>query len=872
MVKRQPVLGESWNLVGREPLLREIEESAAAGSGIVLCGPSGVGKTRLVREALKRLDKQGWRVEWTMAMRAASAIPFGVMSHLLPEDGRDMPGVLRSKAGQFAGVPTVIAVDDAHLLDPMSAMLIHHPAIRAEVFLLVTVRYGEPCLDAVTALWKEGLAKRIELPPLTDNAIDDMLEQAFAGALDDASRSRLTRVSAGNPLLLRETLRAGLDTGALRYRHGAWRWEGLVRPTMRLVEVMSARLGAMTGAVARVVELAAWGEPLPAQVLARLCDAESLAAAESTGLLVVETTERRALARLAHPLYGEMIRSTTPWAKNVLLVGELAAAFSATPMRRRDDALRVGVWRLRAGGRGDPGILLAAAKQALRRFDVTLAARLATAARDCGGGWSAEHMLARILSDCGWYEESVRALPEEPADAAGRVRWAIARADILCWGQGRVEDAERTLEEAGTAPGQRRAEAYRSLILMFDSRCSTSRRLSEQVLDWTDAEPQAVVWAAIGASVSAGVLGDDERAQTSYEHGLAMAVEHEDTLPWGRVQVGCAYCMALLAAGRVEEAWIITRREYKAAVRAEIPEPLGVWAGFHGVVAKARGDLAGASRLLRESLMLLSRYDTFRLGAPCLAALAGVHALQAEGRHAARLIARVDGPNRRASRLFLPWIELDRAWTHAACGDSTAAAAAAGKAANLARGLGQPAIEAWALYDAARLGDAGAVHHRLANLANTVGGPAPAAFARAAAALAADDARQLDRTAGEFHALGLRVHAAEAAAIAEVSHRRAGRPGEANKAALRGAEFARLCPDASTPLLEAAIRSSALTRRERDIARLAAGGKSSRRIAELLSLSPRTVDNHLSRAYTKLGVRGRAELPASLDNEPPHRA
>ncbi|MEV4316938.1 BREX system ATP-binding domain-containing protein [Actinocrispum sp. NPDC049592] len=53
---------------------------------------------------------------------------------------------------------------------------------------------------------------------------------------------------------------------------------------------------------------------------------------------------------------------------------------------------------------------------------------------------------------------------------------------------------------------------------------------------------------------------------------------------------------------------------------------------------------------------------------------------------------------------------------------------------------------------------------------------------------------------------------------------------------------------------------SVLTDREREIARIAGTGKSSREIAEELSLSPRTVDVHLSRIYRKLAVRGRAEL------------
>lgn len=861
---RQPVWGERWELVGRERLLAGIEQSARAGSGIVLCGSAGVGKTRLVREVLARLESTGRPVEWVAATRAAAAIPFGAVSHLLAEDAGDLPGVLRAAAERFAGGANVIGVDDAHLLDEASAAVIHHLALRAGVTLLVTVRHQEPCPDAVTALWMDAALRRIDLPPLTEVAVDGLLGQSFGEALDVLSRRRLARVSAGNPLLLRETLRAGLDTGALRYRRGMWRWHGPVRPTTRLVEVVAARLGAVPGPVARVLELTAFGEPLPAPVLEWLCGAEPVAAAERQGLLVIERSGRRTQARLSHPLYAELIRSTMPWATVRTLAGELAGAIGATQMRRRDDALRVGTWHLDAGRQGEPAVLLAAADAALRRFDVTLAARLTQAACDSGGGWPAEHALARILSHLGWYEDSVRALPDEPADVAARTRWAVVRSDVLYWGLGRVEEAERVLSEVGSAPDRRAAEGNRALILMFDSRCAESLRLCERVLDRADAEPQAVVWAAVGGSASAGILGDADRARAHYERGLAVATNQPDELPWGRIQLGCAYCMAMLAAGRADEAWALTEREYREALAAGKPETLGVWAGFHGVVAKARGDLAGAARLLCESLSLLARYDTFRLSAPCLAALAGTRALAGDGARATRLLSKADGPQRRPSRLFLPWMELDRAWTQAAGGDRTAAASTARAAATVARELAQPTIEAWALYDAARLGDAPVVRARLAELAASLDVPVVSGFASAAAALAGNDPDELDQAATAFGELGLRLHAAEAACTANALYRRTGRVLQAAAAGERAATHLRNCPDARTPLLSGGAHRPVLTRRERDVATLAANGRTSRQIAEHLGLSVRTVDNHLSRAYTKLGVRSRAELATML--------
>ena len=57
---------------------------------------------------------------------------------------------------------------------------------------------------------------------------------------------------------------------------------------------------------------------------------------------------------------------------------------------------------------------------------------------------------------------------------------------------------------------------------------------------------------------------------------------------------------------------------------------------------------------------------------------------------------------------------------------------------------------------------------------------------------------------------------------------------------------------------------SPLTRREREIALLAAGGLRSRDIADQLNLSSRTVENHLHNVFTKLGISDRADLAAAL--------
>jgi DNA-binding CsgD family transcriptional regulator len=55
-----------------------------------------------------------------------------------------------------------------------------------------------------------------------------------------------------------------------------------------------------------------------------------------------------------------------------------------------------------------------------------------------------------------------------------------------------------------------------------------------------------------------------------------------------------------------------------------------------------------------------------------------------------------------------------------------------------------------------------------------------------------------------------------------------------------------------------------LTEREQQVARLVAEGATNREIAQVLFLSPKTVERHVSNAFKKVGVRNRAELASRL--------
>jgi DNA-binding CsgD family transcriptional regulator len=145
-----------------------------------------------------------------------------------------------------------------------------------------------------------------------------------------------------------------------------------------------------------------------------------------------------------------------------------------------------------------------------------------------------------------------------------------------------------------------------------------------------------------------------------------------------------------------------------------------------------------------------------------------------------------------------------------------------------------------------------------------VEGPVGTTMAVAANALAGGDGEALDRATTAFASFGYRLHAAETATAAARAHRHAGERPRAVRSQEQAATLLDACPKATTPLLVLADPLAGLTRREREVARLAAAGRSGREIARTLHLSARTVDNHLGRAYAKLGVSGRPALAALL--------
>jgi DNA-binding NarL/FixJ family response regulator len=197
-------------------------------------------------------------------------------------------------------------------------------------------------------------------------------------------------------------------------------------------------------------------------------------------------------------------------------------------------------------------------------------------------------------------------------------------------------------------------------------------------------------------------------------------------------------------------------------------------------------------------------------------------------------------------------------------GDSTRAAQTALSGADAVGEL--TVYRARLLHLAVRVGaPAGSVRAELEELADQTPCPAVVRRARQVTALATGDGSGLADLAEEYAEGGSLLLAAESAAQAACAHADGGAHTVAARLAARSRSLAERCEGARTlALLPRDDTSPALSRREHDVARLAAEGLSNAGISERLTLSVRTVESHLHHAFIKLGVTRRSQLADSL--------
>ena len=381
--------------------------------GALLVGPAGIGKSRLLAEAL---------AAWKRGARPSVVLRAGPRprSHSRPcrrpfgsRGRRDRSARLLSAAERLLfeqfGPGLVLGVDDAHWLDDVSAALVFRLARRQGVTLLVAARDGEAfAADALEALWKDELLVRLDVGPLELAEVGQLLETVVGGLAADRTKREFYARSRGNPLFLRELILDASEHNELAAVDGVWVWSGEVHGGARLTTLIERRISGLAPNERELLELLlSCSSRCPSTLRSR-----SSTSSRSSGRSAPRSGDpRRADSlRLGHPLYGDIIRNQLPLATRRRYVRRLAKTIE------------------RAAPRPEPVLSLAA-----------------LAVESGGGGFGAASRCGRRAGKCAQRSESRRAsrpcrVGREPTDF--HARFSLGEA---LEGQERWAEAEETL-------------------------------------------------------------------------------------------------------------------------------------------------------------------------------------------------------------------------------------------------------------------------------------------------------------------------------------------------------------------------------------------------------------------------------------------
>lgn len=300
-------MGNDWPFTGRAEEVAKIGDrlvGSSAYTGVVVAGDPGVGKSRLAREVLAVVSAQ-CEIRWVVATRAGSALPLGAFSAWVGDTGADPTLLVRSVIDGVTATPharpVVIGVDDAHLLDDLSAFVVHQLVHRKLANVVLTVRNHEPAPDAITALWKDSYLERIHLSALTQEESGRLLTRVLDGPVDSSTVARLWNLTRGNVLFLRHLVDQELARRHWCVENGLWSWSGDPLHFTELAELVTAQMGALSEPLAEVIDLLTVAGPLDCDLLAQIVGWSSVEHARTRGLVEIEYDGSGAVARLGHP-------------------------------------------------------------------------------------------------------------------------------------------------------------------------------------------------------------------------------------------------------------------------------------------------------------------------------------------------------------------------------------------------------------------------------------------------------------------------------------------------------------------------------------------------------------------------------------------
>jgi DNA-binding CsgD family transcriptional regulator len=799
----------------------------------------------------------------------------------------------------------LIAVDDAHWADEPSLRWLAHVASRLEgtaVALLAALRPAQPALGGGSLEALHAQARAVMRPELlSEGAIGRIVRAVLGPEASDELCAAGWAASGGNPLYLTELLRAArLEDRPLAELDPAELVPGGREGVAR--RVLAGVRGLHPGALAFAQALAVLGDGCELRHAAAIAGVEvSQAISLAAALVRLEVLAADEPARFIHPLVREAVESSL-----------------ASDER---DAMHRAAARVLHADAKPPGQVAAHVVCVRPIGDGWMVERLrdaAEAAMQSGAPAAAAALLSRALSEpppherrvavlreaaraeagagretaCVQLEEAMRLTsdPRERAETALEV--AEAYAALFRWVEA-VDVIERALAELDEADEDLAARLEGELVVcgLHDARRASRvapvlERLSSRSLSGSAVEALAV---ARGMAIFLAGRPAIEAAAPLEEalSGAAPSAENWDTraaLLWSLVAAEGFDAVEMALGPMVTE----VHRSGSARGFVAVYSTLGL--------LKLRlGALPEADAAARIALRVLQEGD-FRPGLAFAATVLADVAVEAGELDEAQALIGLVPQKGWPAGVGTVLIPAARGRLRLAEGRPADALADFKTCAEMfspdlwgteMRDVGYVHARAGAAQALLRLGERESARQMAqAELADVrvFGGPCALGVASRVAALAQGGERGIELLYESVASLR------GSPALLELAHsltelgaalRRAGQPAAAREPLAEALDVAarcgarRLAVRAREELRATGARPrrawrtgvEALTPSELRIVRLATEGRTNREIAHELFVTLKTVEGHLSRAYAKLGIEGRAELPGMLEGE-----